>query len=521
MRVSASDYGAAPPSAQRRQHSTQRVANAACHSLRALSLIFWLTLPGCIYRSKIHRKDFKLPQRYSRGEQSKPQKAATKGPWWGIFADPQLDRLARLALADNLDIEQARARLAQAEAQLTAARSGWFPKLNGNGNLGRSKQIFSQDFVVERDNINLSLGASYEFDLWGKTRYAYKSAEHRLSAAKYDIRTAKITVTAQLAESYYLVVASRAQLRLLDRTIEGRQRQLQLVERRYQAGVVSAVDLYQAQGNLAAARANRATFVQRLKNAEHALAVLVGRYPGRIRSGALERLPTQIRQLPLAAPSQLLLRRPDLRASFDRLRSTDAQVGVALAAHFPSISFQANIGQSFRPDGLFWSVLGGLTAPLFQGGAINAEYQRSKAVLRENIAVFKATLLNAVREVEDAVVSGQQLLVRVKHLEERVAATQGALRLSTDQYAQGLLNYLNVLASEQSYYAARVDLIAARRELVSARIQLARALGGSWSPDNSRDRPRRASNAIQTASKTVHTPPASGPETESSHVNRN
>jgi len=457
-------------------------ASAYRSHLIAFAILGWLfASSGCIYKSAINDKSFRLPKGFAE------KGASTKksiGRWWKVFDDGQLDRLIGAAFKDSLTLEQARARVLQARSQLKAAKAGWYPSINAKLEGGRSSRPFAFGALSGNqatNSLSLSLAASYEFDIWGKTRYAAKSAKLAAAAAEEQLRAGYISLAAQVAETYYLVVAAREQLRLLDQTIDNRKRLVEIVKRRYNVGVVTAVDLYQAQGNLAGARANQQRFVNQLKTAEHALAVLIGRYPKEIKSGTLDKLPEKVKSLAVGSPATMFKQRPDLRAAHKRLLATDARVGAALAQHFPSLSFSANIGRGFvDPAGWIWGLLGSLTAPLFQGGRIDAEVKRNRAVLKEELATFKILLLNAVKEVEDARVAGRTQSTRVKHLEEQTKSAEGALRLSTDQYAQGLLTYITVLTSEQQVYAARSELINARRELISARIQLARAMGGSW-----------------------------------------
>ncbi|MCK5800203.1 MAG: efflux transporter outer membrane subunit, partial [Deltaproteobacteria bacterium] len=323
--------------------------------------------------------------------------------------------------------------------------------------------------------------ASYEIDLWGKVRYARNAAKHSLAASAEDLRAAYITLAAQVTDTYYLLVQQRALIVLLDETIKSREAQVELVKRRYQSGVLRAADLYQALGSLAAAKAQRAQTRGALRRGVNALAALIGCYPGQIDAGKLDVLPPKLLHVSSGLPGQLLLQRPDLRAAFMRLKAADQTVGAAFAAHFPSLSIGGSLGRAIEPTaGTVWSIFASLTGPIFNGGAIHARYKERKAQLREAIAGFKKALLMAVKETEDALIRGQTTEERIKHLEMRVLTAEGALRLSTDRYRQGLTIYLAVLTSEQALLGARTELLAARRELISARVSLARALGGSW-----------------------------------------
>ncbi len=439
-----------------------------------------LVFSACVYSSKVKREDYKLPDGFASAKGAAKRKKPI-GRWWKAFANPELERLMQLAFQGSLDLEIARARIDAAQARFGGSAAGYYPSLMGSANVRRSSQVFGPLGTVRQNSIDLSLSASYEIDLWGKVRHARNAARHQLKASQENLRAAYITIAAQLTDAYYLIVQQRALIAILDKTIVSRKAQVELVRRRYQSGVSHAGDLYQSLQSLASAKAQRAQAIGALRTGANALAALVGRYPGHVDPGKLDTLPKQLMELDGGVPGQLLLQRPDLRAAFQQLQAADQSVGAAFAAHFPSISIGGSIGRAFEPTaGNVWSIFAGLTAPIFQGGAIHARYKERKAQLREAIATFKKALLNAVKEVEDALARGESTATRIKHLETRVAAAEGALRLSTDQYAQGLTIYLTVLTAEQALLGARTELISARRELISARVSLARALGGSW-----------------------------------------
>lgn len=423
------------------------------------------------------------------------RKAAEVGRWWRVFKDTTLDSLMSQALADNLTIEQTWTRLEQARASLTLARAGWWPTLSAKGDVGRSRtamKLGDLESSFDRDTLAFSLTAAYEIDLWGKVRYASKAAKLELQASEDDVRAAYLSVSAQVLDTYFLAAELRAQLLLLRQAERSRGQQLELVRRRYDEGVVTALDMYQAQQNLATARAQQHLYRRQLGAAQTALAVLAGRVPGQETGGALDRLPHQVTDLPPGLPSQLLLRRPDLQAAHRRLFAADARIGQAVAGHYPQLTLSASIGYQFDPAAMVWSILGSLLVPIFQGNRVAADVDLKRAQLRQALAGYRATLLQALKEVEDALVTGREMEQRVKWLEQKVAAAEGALRMSTDQYTQGLTTFLQVLTAEQTVYTARSELLSARRELVSARVQLARALGGGWMEREMKQRQQRA-----------------------------
>lgn len=449
---------------------------------------------GCIYSSQVKKTPLKPPDSYAAAAGKRSGEAQNPGRWWRLFKDPQLNKLVVRALRHNLDLEQARARLDNARASVTLATAGYYPRVSAKADASVSQSTVelptltggTSEKTQTRESYSMSLGVSYEVDLWGKVRFGRKAAQADLAATAQDLHAARISVAAQLADAYFLAIELRAQLKLLDSTIKNRAANLRLVQRRYREGVVTALDIYQAQESLARSQAQRTTFVRRLRTTEHAVALLVGSFPRGGLTGTLEQLPPAVAALPTGLPAQLLRRRPDIISAHARLVAADARVGQAVAGHYPSLSINASVGMSFDPLGLIWSLLGNITAPIFEGLRVKAQVQQREALLRQQLALYKATLLRALKEVEDALVSGQTLERRVRFLEQRVAAADSARRLSTEQYMQGLVNYLVVLTTEQSVYSARAELITARRELISSRIQLARALAGGWADNKGR-----------------------------------
>ncbi len=251
-------------------------------------------------------------------------------------------------------------------------------------------------------------------------------------------------------------------------------------------GLVPAVDMYQARQSLFGAKAARYLFEARLAEAEHAIGVLLGRYPERNPDGSIETLPPAPELFAVGIPAELISQRPDLQAALQRIEAADARVAVAIADRFPSISISGNYG-SLRQEvtagllkGEFWSLLGSLALPVIDGGRRRAEVERKEAALREAVAGYQEKVLLAFQEVEDALVNNYATEQRVARLDETAQATGATLRLSTNRYLAGLVDYLPVLTAQRIDFEVRSKLLAAQRQLLASRISLARALGGAW-----------------------------------------
>lgn len=406
--------------------------------------------------------------------------------WWEQFQDEHLNSLMDQAFARNLDLEQAYARLEQFEALARAVGAAQRPTVDLQGTAGRGRQ--QGLFGAQTDNsYRLSAVAGFELDLWRKLASRSKAARLDSLAARQDLAALYLSLSAQLADLYYLAVEQRSQLALVDDTIASFADTLQRVEDRYREGLVPALDVYQSRQNLAVAKASRPLFEANLAAAEHALAVLVGRFPDRSRAGSLASLPALEGAFPAGLPATLLQRRPDIAGALTRLQATDARVGAAIAERFPSFNLVADyggadseLGSLLDSPNIFWNLLVNLTQPLIDGGRRKAEVDRNRALFRENLGFYHQTVLQALQEVEDALVQERTGTRRIELLEERVTATAGSLRLSTDRYLQGLSEYLPVLTAQIAHAEAQSALLETKRQRIVARISLARALGGNW-----------------------------------------
>ncbi|PLY02174.1 MAG: hypothetical protein C0623_04090 [Desulfuromonas sp.] len=405
--------------------------------------------------------------------------------WWESFDDVQLNEMMTVLFRQNLQIEQSYARLQQVRSLLSSARSGFFPVVNAEGQAGESMQPTALgEFTGE--NYQFSGAAAYELDLWGKIASRARSAGKGYEASLEDLKTLYLGLSAQLAELYYLAVEQRAQVALADETIHSFTSTLESVEARYRLGIVPAVDIYQARQSLTAARSSRHRFAAALATTEHALSVLIGKYPKQGMAGRLAELPTVQESFPAGLPSGLISCRPDLQAALRMIEAADADVAAAIADRFPSINLIGRYGytsQEFSSgliEGDFWNFLGNITLPLFDAGRRRAEVERNRAVARERVAAYQQAVLNAFREVEDALAENRETELRLASLIETEDATASTLRLSLDRYNFGITDYLPVLSAQRAHFEAQSRLLSVRRELVSARISLARSLGGEW-----------------------------------------
>jgi len=424
-----------------------------------------------------------IPEQYL--EQDTEAVALNLEPWWLSFNDPQLDLLMDELFVKNLELDQAFARLEQSRAVLGSTNSSRYPSLNIEAKSGRSNQPqLNGDFTG--DNWQLAASATFEIDLWNRLASQSTASEKELAASLEDLKTLYLGLSAQLADLYYQAVSLREQLGLTDRTITSFEDTVSLVENRYERGLVPSIDVHQARQTLSAARANRHLSEANLAVVEHAIAVLIGRYPDRDSAGELNLIPTTPEAFPAGLPSELIAARPDLTAALRRVEAADARIAVAIADRFPRINLIGSYGRTSQDvsagliEGNFWSLLGQLTMPVFDAGRRKAEVDRNRAVLQQAVAGYQQKVLVAFREVEDALVRNRSTELRIEQLADTEVSTAATLRLAESRYRSGLSDYLPVLTAQRSHFDIQSRLLSARQQLLSDRISLARTLGGNW-----------------------------------------
>ncbi|PLY09964.1 MAG: hypothetical protein C0624_02615, partial [Desulfuromonas sp.] len=391
-----------------------------------------------------------LPQNFHNADN---QRVQAPEPWWQAFDDPQLDALIEEALQHNFELKQAVARLQQAEALLKSANASRLPILTAEGSAtsGLQQTVSGES---EGETRSVSLAAAFELDLWGKLTARSRGARLDQQASREEFKALLLGLTARIADAYYLVVEQRTQLQLAEQNILAYQDSLQMVERRYRQGLVPAVDLYQARQTLASARASHAAVSSSLTSAENALAVLIGRYPGSELTGALAELPPPPEAFPAGLPSEILTRRPDLRAALLKVQAHDSRRAAAIADRFPSINLLGSYGSSRSTytlptiEGEFWNLVAGLTLPLIDGGRRRAEVNRQEALVDESLARYRQAVLTAFQEVNNALARNHNDELRIVHLEAAETSAAASLRLAMERYRYGLNEYLQVITAQ-------------------------------------------------------------------------
>ena len=401
--------------------------------------------------------------------------------WWVALDDPFLDAIIKKALSDNLTVKQARARIEQAIATDKQAASFLYPEITGRASGVRE---WKGDDRPEDGHV-AGLALSWEIDLWGRISAASKAAQYEIRASREDLEAVAVLLTAQVAETYYQIIEQQLQLSLLERQIKAGETLLELTELRFGYGEASVVDVFQQRQQLASTRSRVPIAKSSLRTLENRLHVQLGMAPERTSLKFANDFP-QLTDLPLTGvPIDLLKNRPDLRRIYNELVSFDYRVAEAVADRFPKIGLSGNASftNGFSTEDRLLSLLLEAVAPVLDWNRREAEVEKRKAVLKEELARYTQVYLIAIEEVENALWQEQYQLELLNALEQQISIARLNLAETGNRYRQGLTDYLPVLAALQSLQLLERDILSRQRELISIRILLYRALGGSQLTD--------------------------------------
>ncbi|MER1967554.1 efflux transporter outer membrane subunit [Castellaniella sp. GW247-6E4] len=416
---------------------------------------------------------------------AQPGGAALAADWWRLFGDADLGALMASLNRDNLDIARAEAQYRQARATLDRARAGLFPTVGASGTYERAGRG-NATADNPSNEYGVSMSVSWEVDLWGKVRRGIEAGRAGLGAGAADLAAARLSMQSTLAQTYFAVRANEAQAALLDRTVEEYERALRMTRNRYAAGVASSADVAAASAQLDNARTQRIRLGWQGEQQVNAVAVLLGRTPASFTMPAGAGVP-KVPTVPAGIPSTLLERRPDVAASERRAAEANAQIGVAEAAWFPDLTLGAQAGYRaaefvdwLSAPARFWTLGPTLALTLFDGGARRADVESARAGYDAQAAAYRQTVLDAVREVEDALAQTDAMVREQATQARALEAARETLRQITNQYQAGLVDYLSVVQAQTSALSAEQSALDLRAQRLQATVQLVAALGGGW-----------------------------------------
>jgi multidrug efflux system outer membrane protein len=411
--------------------------------------------------------------------------------WWQDFPDKGLADTIDHVLKNNLEMLQAWARLEQSHELAVQAGAALWPQVELDADATRSRSNAATSGnrkdtePVRSSRYFMGVGLSYELDLWGRIRSLRDAAATDVEASRQDLNTTAIRLAAQTAETWFAVIEQKATLELLTEQLEINRTYLRLNQARFALGLGTALDVYQQQQLTAGTRTRIPKVKMQIAILENALAVLMGEFPSR-------RIPEPGASFPgmpafpdTGIPADLLERRPDVMVARLRVTAADYRVAQAMAERLPALRIGGSGGfRAVEPawllENLVWDIFAGLSATLLDGGRKASEVKRQEAIVKERLAGYVKSGIQAVTEVEDAISRERFQREYLERLDEQIQAAKSTLRQANLRYAAGLTDYLPVLAALQSVQGLQIGRISSQQELYGYRIQLYKSLGGSW-----------------------------------------
>jgi len=459
--------------------------------VRRLGVLLALPLAACAVGPDYQRPSVEVPAGYKEWKVAQPQDETSRGPWWEIFGDPALNALVAQVKISNQTVAAADAQFRRAQAIVAASHAGYFPTVGANASITRSRSpvgvIGGTTAGRTITNRAASLDASWELDLWGRIRRTAESSEASAQASAADLAGALLSSQAALASSYFLLRTIDEQKRILDETVAAFQKSVDLTKNRYAAGVAAKVDVVQAETQLKSTMADAIDLGVQRAQLEHAIAVLVGKAPSAF-SIPVAPLAFKLPPVPAEVPSALLERRPDIASGERLVASANAQIGVAKAAYFPSLTLSGSYGSRagdaatwFTAPSTFWAYGPALAMSVFDAGLRRAQTDQAIAAYDATVAQYRQTVLSGFQEVEDNLAALRILEEEAKVQQEAVLAARESVLLTTNQYKAGIVSFINVVAVQTAWLNnERAAMVVIGRRLVAS-VTLLKALGGDWS----------------------------------------
>jgi len=455
-----------------------------------------ISLPGCMVGPNYQRPEMPAPPQHRFLEGPAEAETIADVPWWEVTKDPQLVALVREAIANNLDLRVATARVEEARAVAGIAKSFLFPDVGVTAGYGAQQtsrlsqppQGGADDKTYQNWDAGFTL--SWEIDLFGRIRREKEAAFAQYLATEQGRRGVLITLVADVASAYLLLRELDLQLATARRTVDSNDATVVFYEKRLQGGVSNRLEVDQAVANRARTAAAIPDIERQIAITENALCLLLGRVPGPIERGTPlgdQYMPPRV---PAGIPAELLERRPDVVAAEQLLVAANANVGAAKALFFPTISLTGllggvshELGDIVKSDATVWNLSPGLFQPIFQGGRIRRNYEAARARFEQAMATYRKAALNGYREVADAIVSLQKLGEQRAEIDKGVEALRDAAKLSRSRYDAGLSSYIEILIADQYLFEQEILLAQTQGAEMRAFVQLYRALGGGWQPE--------------------------------------
>jgi len=468
-------------------------------SLAVLGLAALLGV-ACAVGPDYRKTEFNSPERWRRLDDADNAAAYVEQTedlrrWWLKLDDALLSELIDEALQANLDLRKAQARLREVRARRAVAASAYYPNVSASGSASRRQSTKSAGMTTGgavSNSFSIGFDASWEVDVFGGVRRSVEAADADLASTEAALNDTQVSLVAEVARNYFEIRSFQIRLGIARSNLESQTETLQLTQLRSQAGLVSVQDVEQSRSVREQTLAQLPSLESSLASSEHSLDILLGKLPGSLhaRLASEGQLPPMPSQMAVGIPADTLRQRPDVRVAERKLAAETARVGVATAALYPSLQLSGSIGiealtQAAAGNGLgfFYSLLGGITAPIFYGGRLRAQLEAQDAIREQTLFGYEQTVLSALREVEDVLVAIVRNRERAEALARAVEAAKNAALLARQRYGAGVIDFQSVVDTERSVLALEDSLASTRADGIFALIRLYKALGGGWSPE--------------------------------------
>jgi outer membrane protein, multidrug efflux system len=462
-------------------------------------------LPLVLLTACVKGPDYERPEvgnllglNFKRGTKTPQLDQPLPDEWWRVFGSSRLNGLVADAISNNQDLAAAQARVETSRALVGVKRADWFPRLNFGGDISKQRQSESSfganlppEFgsvtdLVSRENYRAALDMSYELDLWGRVKRGVQSASASAKAADENLSAQRLIIAAEVARNYFLLRSLDDQIKVLKDTINLRGEALKLQQSRFDGGLANEMDVTRSRTEVELAKADLTVTERQRGSTENALAVLCGRSPASFTIASTGALTTPPR-LPSLLPSTLLQSRPDIRAAEAELQAASAEIGVAQASFYPAFSLLGSGGLESvaARDFLKWenrvlSIGPSVSLPVFQGGRLKANLRAAQSRYDEALAKYRQTILNALRDVEDAMLDLQAYGVQRSALAAAESAAVETRSLANTRHEKGLATYFEVVDADRTVLSTRLALTQIDGQRYISTVLLAKALGGGW-----------------------------------------
>jgi NodT family efflux transporter outer membrane factor (OMF) lipoprotein len=454
-------------------------------------LIPALMLASCAVGPDYQRPAMDVPPAYREAGDwtvAEPQDQLARGKWWEVFGEKELNTLIEQVEVSNQNLKISEAKYRQALALVQSARSALLPTLSASVSSTRSRTPAARslgDNAVATSH-TLALDASWELDLWGRIRRQIESSDASAQASAADLEAARLSLQSELATSFFQLRVTDTQQQLLEDAVAAYLKSLELTRNRYAVGVAGRADVVQAEAQLLSTEAQALDLGVQRAQLEHAIAILVGKAPAAF-ALAPATLNVAMPAIPVGLPSALLERRPDIAAAERRMASSNAQIGVARAAYFPTLSLSGSGGYSsatlarwLSAPNRFWSLGPAFAETLFDFGKRSAAADQALALYDQSVATYRETVLEGFQEVEDNLAALRILEAEGKVQDDAVRAARESVTLTLNQYKAGTVSYLSVVTVQATLLANERTAVGIQGRRLAAAVVLIRALGGGW-----------------------------------------